>query len=181
MHQLPVIWAIQLIGEHSTGNFNLLGIFETWNWNLCWISIKFLYSNLPSSQGEDQVSYRVIKNGRLEACLDYEALRRWWIEGGGGGGVTGSDVNSVLVTVPVDFLNKNSICQSIPVYRFGATIIFVYSVFVCVWGRARVHISIKMQYIFYLASHYIKYICYFILKKSRLMLFNFWVNCKFNS
>lgn len=51
--------------------------------------------------------------------------------GGRGGGVTGSDVNSVLVTVPVDFLNKNSICQSIPVYRFGATIIFVYSVFVC--------------------------------------------------
>lgn len=70
-----------------------------------------------------------------------EDLKLVWImkllEGGGqrgegGGGVTGSDVNSVLVTVPVDFLNKNSICQSIPVYRFGATIIFVYSVFVCV-------------------------------------------------
>lgn len=28
MHQLPVIWAIQLIGEHSTGNFNLLGILR---------------------------------------------------------------------------------------------------------------------------------------------------------
>ena len=74
-----------------------------------------------------------------------EDLKFVWImkllEGGGQrererererGGVTGSDVNSVLVTVPVDFLNKNSICQSIPVYRFGATIIFVYSVFVCV-------------------------------------------------